>query len=49
VKLDAAANNSAAKGEAVVSANDSRIALWTIPTNEELVVARQTAEAIGRS
>ncbi len=45
LQLDAA-NNSVAKGEAVVSTNDSRIAVWTIPTNEELVVARQTAEVI---
>lgn len=45
LSLDAASNASA-KGEAVVSSSDSRITVWTIPTNEELVVARQTAEVI---
>jgi len=45
LKLDAA-ENAAARGETVVSAADSTIAVWTIPTNEELVVARQTAAAI---
>lgn len=48
LKLEAA-KNATAKGEAVVSADESRIAVWTIPTNEELVVARQTADVIGRS
>ena len=32
--------------EVRVSADDSRIQAWVIPTNEELVVARQTAAAI---
>ncbi len=39
--------NATAKGEAAVSAEGSRVRIWTIPTNEELVVARQTAEAVG--
>lgn len=43
------AKNATAKGEAVVSADGSRIQAWTVPTNEELVVARQAAAAIERS
>jgi len=41
IELDPALN-AAAKGEARVSADKSRVQVWTIPTNEELVVARQT-------
>jgi acetate kinase len=40
IKLDTA-KNAAAKGEATFHAGDSRVQLWTMPTNEELVVARQ--------
>jgi acetate kinase len=47
LRLDAQ-KNSSAKGEAIVSSSESRVAVWTIPTNEELVVARQTAGVIGR-
>ena len=39
--------NAGAKGEACLNKDSSRIQIWTVPTNEELVVARQTAEAIG--
>ncbi|MFZ5831502.1 MAG: acetate/propionate family kinase, partial [Planctomycetota bacterium] len=39
IVLDPAAN-AAAKGEAKVSAEGSRVQVWTIPTNEELIVAR---------
>jgi acetate kinase len=41
IVLDAA-RNAAAKGECRVSADGSRAQIWTVPTNEELVVARQT-------
>jgi acetate kinase len=34
--------NEAAKGESKISAANSRTQIWIIPTNEELVVARQT-------
>jgi acetate kinase len=34
--------NAQAKGEFRVSRESSRVAVWTIPTNEELIVARQT-------
>lgn len=34
--------NAAAKGEQNVAAADGKTAIWTIPTNEELIVARQS-------
>jgi acetate kinase len=40
IRLDRARNGTA-KGEAPVHAADSRVQLWIMPTNEELVVARQ--------
>ena len=40
--------NSGMKGEACLSKETSRVQIWTVPTNEELVVARQTAETLGR-
>jgi len=40
IALDPAANANA-KGEAAVHAANSRVQLWIMPTNEELVVARQ--------
>jgi acetate kinase len=40
IRLDPAAN-AKAKGEAAVHACKSRVQLWTMPTNEEIVVARQ--------
>ena len=42
IKLDAAKNNSARATEAVISAADSAVKIFVIPTNEELVVARET-------
>lgn len=38
--------NAGVQGEACLSKDGSRVQVWTVPTNEELVVARQTAEAI---
>jgi len=35
-----------AKGEAKISAPNSRVQIWVIPTNEELVVARQAAQLL---
>jgi acetate kinase len=46
IKLDPALNTTA-KGEVRLSAPDSKVQIWTIPTNEEIVVARQTAGVIG--
>jgi acetate kinase len=39
--------NAVVRGETCISTDDSRVQIWTVPTNEEIVVARQTAEAIG--
>ena len=34
--------------EVCISADDSRTQIWVVPTNEEIVVARQTVEAVGQ-
>lgn len=41
IQLDQQAN-SAAKGEAQINGPQSRTQIWIIPTNEEIIVARQT-------
>jgi len=38
--------NDVAKGEARIDAANSRVQLWIMPTNEELIVARQTRDCI---
>lgn len=40
------ARNASAKGESIVSADSSRVQVWTVPTNEEIVVARQTRDLL---
>ncbi len=45
VKLDAEKNKSRAK-EAKINSDDSSAQIWIIPTNEELIVARQTKEVL---
>ena len=45
IKLDPA-KNASARGESVVSTDDSRVQVWTVPTNEEIVVARQTRDLL---
>jgi acetate kinase len=39
--------NRAARGEAIVSSPDSRVAIMVIPTNEELAIARDVAALLG--
>ena len=39
--------NEKARGETRISSDDSRVQVWVVPTNEELVVARQAAELSG--
>ncbi|GIT28354.1 MAG: hypothetical protein Ct9H300mP1_04000 [Planctomycetaceae bacterium] len=34
------------RGEAEITAPGSRTAPWVVPTNEELIVARQAAELV---
>jgi acetate kinase len=41
IKLDAAKNQSTRATEAIISAADSQVKIFVIPTNEELVVARE--------
>jgi acetate kinase len=40
------ARNKSLKGEGVVSADKSSVSIWIMPTNEEIVVARQTVQAV---
>lgn len=47
ISLDADKNESAA-GESRIDAKDSDTAIWVMPTNEELIVARQAAELLGK-
>ena len=39
--------NAAAKGEMAIHVADSRVQLWIMPTNEELIVARQAKALLG--
>jgi len=45
IRLDGEKNKSA-KGEARIDAAGSRVQLWIMPTNEELIVARQSRDAL---
>lgn len=46
VKMDAQANSTRGK-EAVISASDSKVKVLLIPTDEELMIATDTAEIVG--
>jgi acetate kinase len=48
IVVDPAANE-AVRGESTFHAPHSRVQLWVIPTNEELIVARQTVEVLNQS
>jgi acetate kinase len=41
--------NASGPAERRVSAAGSRVAIWTVPTNEEIVVARQAKELLSRN
>jgi acetate kinase len=45
VEIDEAAN---AAGQGCISAGSSRVAVWVIPTNEELIIARHTRRLLDR-
>jgi acetate kinase len=45
IVLDASAN-AKARGEAAIHAESSRVKSWVVPTNEELVVARLSAQLL---
>ena len=44
VKLDPELN--AQRGEHKISAADSKVEVWIVPTNEELMIAQDTAELV---
>jgi acetate kinase len=46
VSLDEAANASAGSGIARLSAPDSKVSVWCIPTNEEAMIARHTVQLL---
>ena len=45
VKLDPEANKCRGK-ERLISAPDSKVQVWVVPTNEELMIAQDTAELV---
>ena len=45
VKIDPEKNNIRGK-EAIISADDSKVQVWVVPTNEELMIAQDTAELV---
>ena len=46
IELDAKRNKEAFRGEGLVSTDSSRIKIYLIPTNEELVIARETEKLV---
>jgi acetate kinase len=48
IELDEAGNRAARGAEARISRPGSRTEVWVIPTNEELMIARETARIVGR-
>lgn len=46
IVLDEAANDGVFGGEGPIHASGSRVQLWVVPTNEELVVARQARDLL---
>ena len=45
VKIDPEKNNIRGK-EAIISTDDSKVTVWVIPTNEELMIAQDTADLV---
>ena len=46
VKIDKALNEKASRGENKFSTEDSKVQVWVLPTNEELLIARDTKEIV---
>ena len=46
VKIDADLNEKASRGENKFSTEDSNVQVWVLPTNEELLIARDTKEIV---
>lgn len=50
IELDESKNGSVARGsEAKISNDNSQTQIWVVPTNEEIVVARQSVEAVNKA
>ena len=49
IEIDPAANTNGSDGERRIEAARSKVAIWVIPTNEEIVVARQTRDLLAAS
>lgn len=50
IELDEKKNNELPRGsESRISTESSKVEIWVVPTNEEIVVARQTAEAVAKA
>lgn len=47
IELDQTRNETL-KGEVLLSSDRSKVQIWTVPTNEEIVVARQTVDVVSR-
>ena len=48
IQLDSKRNEHV-DGETRISSDESRVEIWVVPTNEEIVVARQSAELISNN
>jgi acetate kinase len=49
LKVDATANDATVGTEAEISTDDSRVNIYVVPTNEELVIAMDTARIVGET
>ena len=45
MKIDPERNNTRGQ-EALISTDDSKVKVWVIPTNEELMIAQDTADLV---
>ena len=46
IAIDPTANTPVVRGERSIHSKQARVGLWVIPTNEELIVARQTRDLL---
>ena len=46
VEIDEDKNNSVRDEEKEISKDNSKVKVWVVPTNEELMIARETANLI---
>jgi acetate kinase len=47
IRLDPDRNAKCIRREGLISSDDSRIQVWVVPTNEEIIVARECAKLLG--